>query len=115
MPAPPSASPRQSSLLPRWAATPPGAVTGTNFQASQSEARQNGTTMKKIERQPNRSTSTPPMLGPIAGASTTPMPKMPLARPCSSRLEGAQDDDRGNRLHDARGQALGHARRPAPA
>ena len=23
------------------------------------------------------------MLGPIAGASTTPMPKMPLARPCS--------------------------------
>ncbi len=39
--------------------------------------------MKKIERQPNRSTSTPPRLGPIAGASTTPMPKIPLARPCS--------------------------------
>ena len=47
------------------------------------EARQNGTTMKKIERQPNQSTSSPPMLGPMAGASTTPMPKMPLARPCS--------------------------------
>ena len=44
---------------------------------------QNGTTMKKIERQPNRSTNTPPMLGPMAGASTTPMPKKPLARPCS--------------------------------
>ncbi len=39
--------------------------------------------MKKMERHPNRSTSTPPMLGPSAGASTTPMPNMPLARPCS--------------------------------
>ena len=39
--------------------------------------------MKKIERQPNQSTSTPPMDGPSAGASTTPMPNMPLARPCS--------------------------------
>ena len=43
-----------------------------------------GTTMKKIERQPNTSTSTPPMLGPMAGASTTPTPNNPLARPCSS-------------------------------
>ena len=79
----PSAKPRQSSPLPRSAATPPGAVVGTNLKASPIEAMQNGTTMKKIDRQPNRSTSTPPMLGPIAGASTTPMPKMPLARPCS--------------------------------
>ena len=39
--------------------------------------------MKKIERQPNQSTSTPPIEGPSAGASTTPMPNMPLARPCS--------------------------------
>jgi hypothetical protein len=39
--------------------------------------------MKKIERQPKASTSSPPMDGPRAGASTTPMPKMPLARPCS--------------------------------
>ena len=46
---------------------------------------QNGTTTKKIERQPNASTSTPPTLGPTAGASTTPMPKMPIALPCSLR------------------------------
>ena len=39
--------------------------------------------MKKMERQPNQSTSSPPMLGPMAGPNTTPMPKMPLARPCS--------------------------------
>ncbi len=39
--------------------------------------------MKKIERQPNQSTSTPPIDGPSAGASTTPMPNRPLARPCS--------------------------------
>ena len=44
---------------------------------------QNGTTMKKIERQPNQSTKKPPILGPMAGASTTPMPKKPLALPCS--------------------------------
>ena len=75
--------PRQSSCCPRAAVAPPGAVTGTNFHDSHSDARQKGTTMKKIERQPNRSTSTPPMLGPMAGASTTPMPKIPLARPCS--------------------------------
>jgi hypothetical protein len=56
---------------------------GTKRLASHSETRQNGTTMKKMERQPKPSTSSPPMLGPMAGASTTPMPKMPLARPCS--------------------------------
>ena len=39
--------------------------------------------MKKIERQPNRSTSQPPRLGPSAGAITDPMPNMPIARPCS--------------------------------
>ena len=43
---------------------------------------QKGTTTKKIERQPKASTSTPPTLGPMAGASTTPKPKMPMARPC---------------------------------
>ncbi|OQC17296.1 MAG: hypothetical protein BWX79_00372 [Alphaproteobacteria bacterium ADurb.Bin100] len=84
MPALASSRPRQSSAAPsRLAATPPGDVTGTKVRASHRDARQNGTTMKKIERQPNQSTSTPPMLGPMAGASTTPMPKMPLARPCS--------------------------------
>ena len=39
--------------------------------------------MKKIERQPKASTSRPPTDGPSAGASTTPMPNSPLARPCS--------------------------------
>ena len=39
--------------------------------------------MKKMERQPKMVTSRPPMLGPSAGASTTPMPKMPPARPRS--------------------------------
>ena len=79
----PRPSPRQSRLPARAATTPPGAVVGTKRYASAIDAMQNGTTMKKIERQPNRSTSTPPMLGPIAGASTTPIPKRPLARPCS--------------------------------
>ena len=79
-----SSRPRQSSPEPcGLAAPPPGAVPGTKRCASQSEAMQNGTTMKKIDRQPKPSTSRPPMLGPMAGASTTPMPKMPLARPCS--------------------------------
>ena len=65
------------------AAAPPGAVVGTKRADIHSDTRQNGTTMKKIERQPNQSTSTPPRLGPSAGASTTPVPKMPMARPCS--------------------------------
>ena len=39
--------------------------------------------MKNKERQPMASTSKPPMLGPMAGASTTPMPNQLLARPCS--------------------------------
>ena len=45
---------------------------------------QKGTTTKKIERQPNCSTSTPPSTGAIAGESTTPNPKIPIARPCCS-------------------------------
>ena len=40
-------------------------------------------TTKKIERQPNASTRMPPMLGPSAGARTTPKPKMPIALPRS--------------------------------
>ena len=40
-------------------------------------------TTKKIERQPNHSTRTPPTLGPTAGARTTPKPKMPIALPRS--------------------------------
>jgi hypothetical protein len=48
---------------------------------------QNGITKKKIARQPNKSTSTPPTLGPMAGASTVPKPKMPIARPCSWRAK----------------------------
>lgn len=43
----------------------------------------NGTTTKKIERQPNSSTRKPPRLGPSAGASTTPKPNSPNALPCS--------------------------------
>ena len=79
-----SSNPIQSSGAPlRLAAAPPGAVTGTNLYANQIDTTQNGTTIKKIERQPNRSTNTPPILGPMAGASTTPMPNKPLARPCS--------------------------------
>ena len=74
----------QSSPAPsRFAAAPPGALLGTKRADSHNEARQNGTTMKKIERQPNRSTSTPPKLGPMAGANTAPTPKIPIARPCS--------------------------------
>jgi triosephosphate isomerase len=45
--------------------------------------RQNGTTMKNKARQLIQSTNKPPMLGPSAGANTTPMPKKLLARPCS--------------------------------
>ncbi len=39
----------------------------------------------KIDRQPKASMSTPPSAGPTAGASTTPKPKIPIARPrCST-------------------------------
>jgi hypothetical protein len=41
---------------------------------STSAAMQNGTVSRKIERQPNASSSTPPSAGPIAGASTMPKP-----------------------------------------
>ena len=79
-----SSIPRQSIGAPlRSAATPPGEVVGTNLYAIQIDTRQNGTTIKKMDRHPHKSTSTPPILGPMAGASTTPMPKNPLARPCS--------------------------------
>ena len=74
----------QSSPAPsRLAATPPGAEFGTKRADIHNDATQNGTTMKNSERQPNRSTSTPPRLGPSAGASTTPVPNTPIARPCS--------------------------------
>lgn len=88
---------------------PPGAVVGNELPGQPGEATQSGTTMKKIERQPNRSIRTPPILGPMAGASTTPIPKMPLARPLLVRLERAEDDDGRNRLHYAGGQTLGDA------
>ena len=65
---------------------------------------------KKIERQPNHSTSTPPTLGPTAAQG-----------PCRSRrshrlaalavAEGVQDDDRRDRLQHAGGEALGDAHR----
>ena len=83
---PPQASIRLSQSsgdLSSWAAPPPGALPGTKRADIHNEARQNGTTMEKIERHPNRSTSTPPTLGPSAGASTAPRPKTLMARPCS--------------------------------
>ena len=67
----------------RRAAAPPGAPVGTKRIDIHNATRQNGTTMKKIERQPNHSTSKPPRLGPRAGASTAPSPKMLMARGCS--------------------------------
>jgi hypothetical protein len=66
--------------------------------------------MKKIERQPNQSTSRPPMLGPMAGASTTPMPNRPARAALLVRLEGAQHDDGRDGLHHARRQPFGDAR-----
>ena len=74
---------QSSPAASRFAAAPPGALVGTKRADSHTEARQNGTTMKKMERQPNQSTNRPPRLGPMAGANTAPTPKIPIARPCS--------------------------------
>ncbi len=83
-----STRPIRSSRTPvAFTSAPPGALCGSSFHASGSASRQNGEATKKIERHPNHSTSTPPMLGPSAGASTTPKPKSPIARPCSSGLK----------------------------
>ncbi len=40
-----------------------------------------GTLMMKISRQSTYSTSAPPSVGPMAGATTTPSPYMPIAVP----------------------------------
>lgn len=60
-------------------------MTGMYLRIRARAPRQNGTTTKKIARQPNSSTSSPPTVGTRAGAITTPKPKIPIARPCSSR------------------------------
>ena len=39
--------------------------------------------MKKMDRQPNQSTSSPPTDGPTAGARITPTVNSEMARPCS--------------------------------
>ena len=44
-----------------------------------------GTLMKKITRQLMESTSSPPSVGPMAGATITPSPYMPIAAPILSR------------------------------
>ena len=53
------------------------------MRASQIDATQKGITMKKMDRQPNQSTSSPPTDGPTAGARITPTVNSEMARPCS--------------------------------
>ena len=70
----------------------------------------NGSDSRKIERQPNASTSAPPSAGPTAGASTMPKPKRPIARPRSSGGNTRNSATIAERLHDAGGRTLQHAR-----
>jgi hypothetical protein len=71
----------KASKRPRCAARAVGSVRIPSTRP----AMQNGTVSRKIERQPNASSSRPPIAGPIAGASTIPKPYTPIARPrCST-------------------------------
>ena len=72
-----SANPTQSKRVPG----PPPRGPGRKRQPSTRPATQKGSGSKKIERQPKLSSSMPPMLGPIAGTSTMPRPKRPIALP----------------------------------
>src|SRR5436190_4270827 len=60
------------------------ACRGSVVAPSARPAMQNGTVSRKIERQPNASRRTPPIAGPMAGASTMPKPYSAIARPRSS-------------------------------
>ena len=111
VPALPSSRPRQSRPAAALGRRAAGRGDGHELKASHSEARQNGTTMKKIERQPNQSTSSAADARADRRRQHHAHAEDAAGAALLAGLEGAQDDDRGDRLHHARGQAFGHPRR----
>ena len=86
-----------------------GALAGSAGPAPGQQGKK-GCGSRKIERQPKVCSRMPPMLGPIAGTSTMPKPKMPIALP---RRSGGKTSNRAiiaSGCSDAGGRTLQHAR-----